>query len=58
MSKRRIVVTIDCNAKTCGRCAMFGHNAGPHGYCDIYGYLLEYSERAPECLKAEKGAKR
>ena len=53
MSKRKIVLTIDCNAKTCGRCAMFGHNCGPTGYCQIYGYPEEWNVRLTECIAAE-----
>jgi hypothetical protein len=53
MSKRKIVITIDCNAKTCGRCSFFGHNGGPTGYCEIFGPLFEYNVRLPECIAAE-----
>ena len=53
MSKRKIVVTIDCNAKTCGICEWFHHNSGPAGYCLHYGYLDEFALRPPECIAAE-----
>jgi hypothetical protein len=53
VSKRKIVITIDCNAKTCGRCEMFEHGSSPTGYCLIYGYAEAWNQRCPECLKAE-----
>ena len=52
MSRHRIVLTIDCNAKTCGRCE-YSHT---DNWCDIYGCLRGYDDRDPECLRAEKGA--
>jgi len=58
MSKRRILLTIDCNAKTCGRCIFYFHNMGPTGYCEVWGYPDKYDHRHSECLRAEKEAKR
>jgi hypothetical protein len=55
--KRRILLTIDCNAKTCGRCTFFTHNCGPTGWCEVWGYPEEYNERIPECIAAEEVAK-
>ena len=57
MSKRRILLTIDANEKTCGRCQLFSHNSGPTGYCEMWGAPEDYAERIPECLEAEKLAK-
>lgn len=59
MSKRTIRITIDCNAKTCGECEFemddFG---GASGWCDVFAVACDAHRRCPECLRAEKEAKR
>jgi hypothetical protein len=58
MSKRKILVTIDCNAKTCGDC-----NYNGCMYCELFVENRGEDEsgepmRSRKCLRAEKEAKR
>jgi hypothetical protein len=58
VSKRKIVLTIDCNGATCGDCRYSGSL-----YCELYVKRRETTAmadwaRLPECLRAEKEAKR
>lgn len=54
MSKRKIVVTIHANAKTCGRCREWDDSREE---CGIFHQRLNYDERCPACLAAEKAYK-
>ena len=67
MSKRRIVVTIDAGAKTCGRCRGLQTMASSSTdsstvymayMCDWYGVTLAEDKRCPACLATEKEAKK
>jgi len=53
MSKRKIVITIDCNAKTCGECDFW---QGYYHFCQIFSTDADNKNRCPECLRAEKEA--
>jgi len=60
MSKKMILVEIDCEDKTCGSCNLRDNEDGH--YCNAFGYKRlkgsgEYNswpyERLPACLAAE-----
>ncbi len=64
MSKRQIIITIDCEEDLCEQCDFVGHG----GICKLFekslpiaeiqkkGYFLNKFARCDECLFAEKWA--
>jgi hypothetical protein len=61
--KRRIVLTIDCNPKTCGECVEYLKHPEKwrpfDAVCCIYHkHLMWPKRRCPDCLRDEKEAKR
>jgi hypothetical protein len=53
MSKRKIILTIDCDAKTCGGCVYETLDAYAIPWCDIWQLPVHRRKRCPECIAAE-----
>lgn len=50
MSKRKLLVTVDCEKTTCGKCRWWLDSLA---YCRLYFDDADYKQRCPACLRAE-----
>lgn len=50
--KRKLLVTVDCGVKTCGKCPYCDNFLAPD-ICNIFDVVVPDGKRCPECLKAE-----
>ena len=62
MSARKLLMTVDCGATTCGKCREFFADSPFYfmqpNVCTLFHRSLVLKRRLPECLHAEKEAKR
>ena len=59
MSKRRLTLTIDAEADTCGACEFMNDELPDRPECDVFGWRLEMPgpKRASRCVEAEDAAR-